>query len=95
MEIDLPALRTERLVRLQGAMSSHGVDVCLLFNEPNIRYATGASPMPIWSNTTFVRAALVPVEGPPTLFVAPGARWPGSRTCWPPMARSGRRSSRR
>lgn len=68
MDIDRAVLRAERLGRLQASMRSHGVDVCLLFNEPNIRYATGASPMPIWSNTTFVRAALVPVEGPPTLF---------------------------
>jgi Xaa-Pro aminopeptidase len=40
----------------------------LLFNEPNIRYATGASAMPVWSNTTFVRCALVPAEGVPILF---------------------------
>jgi Xaa-Pro aminopeptidase len=49
-------------------MRAQGVDVCLLFNEPNIRYATGVSAMPIWSNTTFVRAALVPAEGAPILF---------------------------
>ncbi len=49
-------------------MRAQGVDVCMLFNEPNIRYATGVSAMPIWSNTTFVRAALVPAEGAPVLF---------------------------
>src|SRR5580765_4368698 len=49
-------------------MRARDVDVCLLFNEPNIRYATGVSAMPIWSNTTFVRAALVPAEGAPILF---------------------------
>ena len=49
-------------------MRARDVDVCLLFNEPNIRYATGVSAMPIWSNTTFVRAALVPADGAPILF---------------------------
>ncbi len=68
MPLDLPRLRAERLARLQDAMRAQGVDVCMLFNEPNIRYATGVSAMPIWSNTTFVRAALVPAEGAPILF---------------------------
>ncbi len=66
--VDLAALRAGRLARLQGSMRTSGVGVCLLFNEPNIRYATGASAMPIWSNTTFVRSALVPAEGRPILF---------------------------
>src|SRR5580765_369543 len=54
-------------------MRARDVDVCLLFNEPNIRYATGVSAMPIWSNTTFVRAALVPAEGRPILFEHPNS----------------------
>ena len=49
-------------------MREHAVDACLLFNEPNIRYATGASAMPIYSMSTFVRCALVPSEGRPILF---------------------------
>jgi len=66
--VDLQRLRAGRLGRLQGAMRSHDVEACLLFNEPNIRYATGASAMPVWSNTTVVRCALVPAEGIPILF---------------------------
>jgi Xaa-Pro dipeptidase len=66
--VDLPALRGERLVRLQAAMRAHDVEVLLLFNEPNIRYATGASAMPIWAMSTMVRCALVPAEGTPILF---------------------------
>lgn len=54
-------------------MRAQGVEACLLFNDPNIRYATGASAMPIWSNTTFVRCALVPAEGRPILFDYPNA----------------------
>ena len=67
-DVDLVQLRAGRLERLQAAMRERNVEVCLLFNEPNIRYATGASAMPIWSNTTFVRFALVPAEGRPILF---------------------------
>ena len=49
-------------------MSVRGLEVCLLFNEPNIRYATGASAMPIYAMSTMVRCAVVPVEGAPILF---------------------------
>ncbi|MGH2640589.1 MAG: M24 family metallopeptidase [Actinomycetota bacterium] len=65
---DVEALRLERLVRLQAAMREHDVEVCLLSNEPNIRYATGASAMPVYAMSTFVRCALVPQEGTPILF---------------------------
>jgi Xaa-Pro aminopeptidase len=71
--VDLRALRLGRLERLQDAMRDRGVEVCLLFNEPNIRYATGASAMPVWSMSTFVRCALVPAEGTPILFEHPNS----------------------
>jgi Xaa-Pro aminopeptidase len=71
--VDLERLRAGRLARLQGAMRRHDVEACLLFNEPNVRYATGASAMPVWSNTTFVRCALVPAEGLPILFEHPNS----------------------
>jgi len=66
--IDLKLLRIERLARLQAAMVAHGLEACLLFSEPNARYATGATAMPIWSMSTFTRCAVVPVEGDPILF---------------------------
>ena len=65
---DVEALRLERLNRLQAAMRNHAVEVCLLFNEPNIRYATGANAMPVYAMSTFVRCAVVPQEGTPILF---------------------------
>jgi hypothetical protein len=34
---DVEELRIERLARLQTAMRRHGVDVCVLSNEPNVR----------------------------------------------------------
>jgi Xaa-Pro dipeptidase len=65
---DVEALRLERLARLQTAMRRHGVEVCVLSNEPNVRYATGATAMPVYSMSTFVRCAVVPQEGTPILF---------------------------
>jgi Xaa-Pro aminopeptidase len=71
--IDEGALRTERLARLQAAMAAHGLDACLLFGEPNVRYATGVITMPIWSMSTFTRCAVVPGEGSPILFEHPNS----------------------
>jgi Xaa-Pro aminopeptidase len=71
--IDEAALRGERLGRLQGAMRAHGLEACLLFSEPNVRYATGAITMPVWSMSTFTRCAVVPAEGAPILFEHPNS----------------------
>jgi Xaa-Pro dipeptidase len=71
--VDLPRLRSGRLERLQAAMRERNFEACLLFNEPNVRYATGASAMPVWSMSTFVRCALVPAEGRPILFEHPNS----------------------
>jgi Xaa-Pro aminopeptidase len=69
--VDLTALRSERLARLQDAMREHGADVCLFFNQANVRYATGTAAMTVYSNGAFVRCALVPAEGAPILFEHP------------------------
>jgi Xaa-Pro dipeptidase len=66
--IDRSRLRDERLARLQAQMRANELEVLLLCNEPNIRYATGASAMPVYAMSTFVRCAVVPVEGTPILF---------------------------
>lgn len=49
-------------------MREQDLGACLLFSEPNARYATGATAMPIWSMSTFTRCAVVPAEGAPILF---------------------------
>ena len=73
VDVDLDRLRTGRLARLQAAMRAHDVDVCLLANEPNIRYATGATAMPVYAMSTFCRCAIVPQEGTPILFEHPNS----------------------
>jgi Xaa-Pro dipeptidase len=70
-EIDLVRLRGERLERLQSAMRAHGANVCLFFNQANVRYATGTAVMTVYSSGAFVRCALVPAEGRPILFEHP------------------------
>jgi Xaa-Pro aminopeptidase len=76
---DRGLLRTERLARLQASMRAHDVEACLLFSEPNVRYATGAVTMPIWSMSTFTRCAVVAADGEPILFEHPNSmhRVPG------------------
>jgi Xaa-Pro aminopeptidase len=76
---DRGLLRTERLARLQASMRAQDVEACLLFSEPNVRYATGAVTMPVYSMSTFARCAVVAVEGPPILFEHPNSmhRVPG------------------
>jgi Xaa-Pro aminopeptidase len=54
-------------------MRAHGLDGCLLLHDPNVRYATGASAMPVWSMSTFTRCAVVPAEGSPILFEHPNS----------------------
>lgn len=44
------------------------MDACLLFNPANVRYATGATTMTVYCLGSFVRCALVPVEGTPILY---------------------------
>ena len=66
--IDLALLRDQRLERLQVQMHARDLEVLVLCNEPNIRYATGATAMPVYAMSTFVRCAVVPAEGTPILF---------------------------
>jgi Xaa-Pro aminopeptidase len=66
--VDPDRLRLERLARLQQAMREHGLEILILSNEPNIRYATGATAMPVYAMSSFVRCAVVPQEGTPILF---------------------------
>lgn len=67
-DVDLERLRVGRLERLQRAMRDHDVEVLLLANEPNVRYATGATAMPVYAMSTFARCAVVPQQGIPILF---------------------------
>ena len=69
--VDLGALRTGRLARLQRSMVEHDVDACLFFKPANVRYATGTSVMTVYCLDNFVRCALVPASGEPILYEHP------------------------
>ena len=72
-DVDLEQLRLGRLDRLQRAMRDHDVEVLVLMNEPNVRYATGATAMPVYAMSTFARCAVVAHEGTPILFEHPNS----------------------
>ncbi|HEY6431814.1 MAG TPA: Xaa-Pro peptidase family protein [Acetobacteraceae bacterium] len=67
-EIDMPALRANRLARLRSMMRQHNIPICLFFNPANIRYATGTDVMGVWTATTLARCCLIAAEGEPILF---------------------------
>src|SRR5438067_4105205 len=67
----LSALRAGRLARLQRAMAEHGAEVCLFFNQANVRYSTGTAAMTVYSDSASIRCAVVPAEGSPVLFEHP------------------------
>ena len=71
--VDLQKLYAHRLGRLRAAMANLEMDACLLFDSVNIRYATGARNMQIFtSRNPASRYAFIPLEGPVVLFEFPG-----------------------
>jgi len=72
-EIDMAALRTNRLGRLQQMMKKHDIPICLFYNPGNIRYATGVDVMGVWTATTLARYCLVAMESAPVLFEYPNS----------------------
>ena len=77
--IDLVALRTGRLARLQTMLARHDFPVALLYNTANIRYATGVDVMAVWTAGTFARYCLVPAQGEPILFEYKGSMHDGTK----------------
>ena len=67
-EIDMAALRANRLARLQAAMQQHDIPICLFFNPANIRYVTGTDVMGVWTATTLARYCLLAIGREPVLF---------------------------
>ena len=54
-------------------LARHDFPVALLYNMPNIRYATGVDVMSVWTAGTFARYCLVPAQGAPVLFEYSGS----------------------
>ena len=67
-EIDHVRLRHDRLARFRAELVRQGYGAALLSDPINIRYATGARNMAIWTMHAPGRYVFVPVDGPVVLF---------------------------
>ena len=67
-QIDHGKLRHDRLSRFRAELARHDYGAALLSDPINIRYATGARNMAVWTMHAPGRYAFVPVEGPVVLF---------------------------
>ncbi|MDX1610684.1 MAG: aminopeptidase P family N-terminal domain-containing protein, partial [Halofilum sp. (in: g-proteobacteria)] len=66
-EIDQVAVRGYRLNRVREQMDRLGIDACLLFDPVNVRYATGARNMQVFTQRNPARYLFLPVDGPVVL----------------------------
>lgn len=66
--IDHVAVRAWRLARTRAEMARRDIAACLLFDPVNVRYASGARNMQVFSQRNPARYLFVPVEGPVILF---------------------------
>jgi len=67
--IDMDVVLTYRRDRVRQEMARYGVDCCLLFDAVNIRYATGARNMQIFtSRNAPSRYVFLPLDGPVILW---------------------------
>ncbi|MGF1561659.1 MAG: M24 family metallopeptidase [Geminicoccaceae bacterium] len=66
--IDLPAVRGYRLKRVREQMRAYDIAACILFDPVNIRYASGARNMQIFSARNPARYLLVTQDGPVILY---------------------------
>ena len=67
-EIDQVAVRAHRLGRVREQMAQLGIDACLLFDPVNIRYASGARNMQVFTQRNPARYLFVALNGPVILF---------------------------
>jgi Xaa-Pro aminopeptidase len=66
--INIERMRHERLARFRVELARLDVAGALLANPVNIRYATDARNMAVWSLHSVARYAFVPTDGPIVLF---------------------------
>jgi Xaa-Pro dipeptidase len=69
--VNFQRMRDYKLGRLRWAMKKHNIDVLLLNNGENVRYATGSWDQD-WKGSNNTRYALVFLEKPPILFETVG-----------------------
>ena len=67
-DVDIVAVRGYRLRRLRDEMRNRDIAACVLFDPVNIRYASGARNMQVFSSRNPARYLLVTLEGPVILY---------------------------
>lgn len=72
--VDMERLTTDRLARLQNAMTREGLGAIILIDPLNIRYATNSVFMLNLRATAIQRFALVPADGTPLIYQRETAR---------------------
>lgn len=82
-QVDVGAMRRDRLARTRRSLREHQIAAALLFDPLNVRYAVVEGPFPVFNLHSSFRWALVPVESEPVLWEYPesmhvtSATWPG------------------
>ncbi|HSE73786.1 MAG TPA: aminopeptidase P family N-terminal domain-containing protein, partial [Dongiaceae bacterium] len=67
-KVDRSGLRRYRLERIRQQLRRHDYGGALLFDPPNVRYATDLANMQVWALHNKCRYVYVPTEGPVILF---------------------------
>ena len=67
-QVDMRQLRAYRLERVRAELRAREYAGCVLFDPINIRYATGARNMVVWTMHNAARYCFVPTEGLVVLF---------------------------
>lgn len=65
---DLEVIRAYRLARIRGQLARFGLSAAILCDPLNVRYATDATNMQVWSTHNAVRYAFVALDGPVVAF---------------------------
>lgn len=73
-EIDMVAVRAWRQQRVREQMQRLGIDACVLFDQVNIRYASGARNMQVFSQRNVGRYLFIAADGPMILHEFTGCQ---------------------
>ena len=72
--VDLNRMRAYRLSRIRAELKRRDISAAILTGPQNLRYATDARNMSVWTLFNMARYCFVPVEGPVVLFEFDGAQ---------------------
>ena len=80
-QINFDRLRMYRLNRVREQLLQSDIGACILFDPINIRYATDARNMSMFTMHTLARYVFIPVSGPVLLFDYPKSEHLSKNLC--------------